>query len=145
MKLKLVLRRGQRILCCPNGGIMLADDAVLQRLLTDFKKPNSFKGTDGCWNDVISDMKDVPGETLAIIDDNSDLIIHSPETFKNFRTPTIYISASEYADLHEKSHPRIKQLCEEGRIEGVQYTRGGWIIPKDAPYPERKPREVKKK
>ena len=144
MKLRLVLKNGKRLLCCPNGSILNADDSVLQRLLTDFKKPDSFKGTDGAWNDVICEMKDFNGQTLAVVDDKSQLIIYSPEAFKGFRTPTVYISASEYADLHNKSHPRVKQLCEEGRIEGVQYTRGGWIIPKNAPYPERKPREVKK-
>ena len=145
MKLRLVLKQGKRLLCCPNGSILNADDSVLQKLLTDFKKPDSFKGTDACWNDTICDMKDFKGQTLAFVDDKSDLVILSPEAFKGFRTPTVYVSASEYADLHKKSHPRIKQLCEDGRIEGVQNTRGGWIIPKDAPYPERKSREVDKK
>ena len=145
MKLRLVLKQGKRLLLCPNGSILNADDTVLQRLLTGFKRPNSFKGMDGSWNDTICEMKDFGGHTLAFVDDKSQLVIISPEAFKGFRTPTVYITASEYADLHNKSHPRIKQLCEDGRIEGVQNTRGGWIIPKDAPYPERKPREVKTK
>lgn len=144
MKLRLVLKNGKRLLYCPNGSILNVDDSVLQRLLTDFKRPGSFKGTDGIWNALISDMNDYEGQTLAFVDDKSELVIISPEAFKGFRTPTVYITASEYAELHKKSHPRIKQLCEEGRIEGVQNTRGGWIIPKDAPYPERKPREIKK-
>lgn len=143
MKLRLVLRQGKRLLCCPNGSILNVDDAVLQQLLTNFKRPDSFKGKDGCWNDIICEMKDFKGQTLAFVDDKSELVVVSPEAFKGFRTPTVYITASEYANLHNKSHPRIKQLCEEGRIEGVQSTRGGWIIPKDAPYPERKPRGVK--
>ena len=145
MKLKLMLKDKKKIVCCPNGSILNADDSVLQRLLTDFKKPNSFKGADGCWNDIVCDMKDVRGETLAVVDDKFNLVIYSPETFKSFRTPTVYITASEYADLHGKSHPQIKKLCEAGRIDGIQQTRGGWIIPKDAPYPERKPRESKTK
>lgn len=144
MKLRLVLKNGKRLLYCPNGSILNVDDSVLQRLLTDFKRPGSFKGTDGIWNVVISDMKDCEGKTLAFVDDKLELVIISPEAVKGFRTPTVYITASEYAELHKKSHPRIKQLCEEGRIEGVQNTRGGWIIPKDAPYPDRKPRENKK-
>lgn len=144
MKLRLVLKKGKRLLYCPNGSILNVDDSVLQRLLTDFKRPGSFKGTDEIWNVVISDMKDCEGKTLAFVDDKLELVIISPEAFKGFRTPTVYITASEYAELHERSHPRIKQLCEDGRIEGVQNTRGGWIIPKDAPYPGRKPRENKK-
>lgn len=144
MKLRLVSKNGERLLCCPNGSILKADDSVLQRLLTDFNKPSSFKGTDGAWNTLISDMKDYDGLTLAFVDEKSALVILSPEAFKDFRTPTVYITASEYAELHKKSHPRIKQLCEDGRIGGVQSTRGGWIIPKDAPYPDRKPRDNKK-
>lgn len=144
MKLRLVLKQGKRLLCCPNGSILNADDSILKRLLTDFKKPGSFKGTDGIWNALICDMKDYEGQTLAFVDDKSDLVIISPDAFKGFRTPTVYITASEYADLHGKSHPQIKKLCEAGRIDGIQQTRGGWIIPRDAPYPERKPREVKK-
>ena len=144
MKLRLVLKKGKRFLCCPNGSILNADDTVLQKLLTDFKRPNSFKGMDGSWNDTICEMKDYEGQTLAFVDDKLELVIISPEAFKGLKTPTVYITASEYAELHKKSHPRIKQLCEEGRIEGVQNTRGGWIIPKDAPYPKRKPREIKK-
>lgn len=144
MKLRLVLKNRKRLLCCPNGSILNADDSVLQRMLTDFKKPNSFKGRDGIWNALISDMNDYAGQTLAFVDDKLELVILSPEAFKDFRTPTVYITASEYADLHGKSHPQIKKLCEAGRIDGIQQTRGGWIIPKDAPYPERKPRETKK-
>lgn len=144
MKLKLVLECGKRFLCCPNGSILIADDSVLQRLLTDFKKPNSFKGEDGCWNDVICDMKDVKGQVLAIVDDSLNLVIYSNKTFEGFQTSEVYISASEYAELHQKSHPRIKKLCEDGRIPGAQKNRSGWLIPQNAPYPERKKREVKK-
>lgn len=145
MKLRLVVKQDKKLLLCPNGSILNADDTVLQRLLTDFKKPESFKGKDGSWNITNCEMKDFKGQTLAFVDDKSELVIVSSEAFKGFRTPTVYITASEYADLHHRSHPRIKQLCEDGRIEGVQNTRGGWIIPKDAPYPDRKPREVKTK
>ena len=145
MKLRLVSQNGKRILCCPNGSIMLADDSVLQRLLTSFDSPSKFMGKDGCWNATVCEMEDVKGTTPAAVDDKLRLIIYSPKAFADFETSRVYVSASEYAEIHNKSHPQIKKLCEAGRIKGAQSTRGGWIIPKDAPYPERQPREVKTK
>lgn len=145
MKLRLVSQNGKKILCCPNGSVMIADDSVLQRLLTNFDSPRKFMGNDGCWNATVCDMEDVKGTTLAAVDDKLRLIIYSSKAFADLKTSTVYVSASEYAEIHNKSHPQIKKLCEAGRITGAQSTRGGWIIPKDAPYPERKPREVKKK
>ena len=38
----------------------------------------------------------------------------------------------------------VKRLCDEGRIEGAHKISSGWLIPENAPYPERKPRTVKK-
>lgn len=110
MKLRLVLKNGKRLLCCPNGSILNADDAVLQRLLTDFKRPSSFKGTDGIWNAIISDMKDCEGKTLAFVDDKLELVIISPEAFNGFRTPTVYITASEYPwCVHRISYDRCRK------------------------------------
>lgn len=145
MKLHLVLRNGQKILCCPNGSILNADDRVLERLLTTFDRPTTFAGTDGCWNETICDMEGVKGRSLAYVDDNMNLIVCSPLAFAHFKTNEEFISASEYAELYQKSHSLIKRLCQEGRIEGAQRNRSGWLIPKSAPYPERKAREVKSK
>lgn len=143
MKLKLVLKNGKKLLCCPNGSLLYADNQVLERLLTEFKKPSNFKGTDGCWNDVICDMDDIKGQTLAIVDDNMNLIIYSPNAFAKFKTEEEYISASEYAELHNKPHSLIRRLCQEERIPGAHKNSSGWLIPKNAPYPKRKKREIK--
>ena len=145
MKLKLVVQNGKRILCCPNGSKLNADDAVIQRLLSDFKKPTKFKGTDGCWNDIVCDMEDVKGQTLAIVDDTLTLIIYSPIQLSPVEETTEYISAREYACLHGKPHSLIRRLCMEGRIPGVQKNSSGWLIPKNVPYPSRKKREIKQK
>lgn len=145
MKLKLVSENGTKLLYCPNGSILKADEEVLIRLLTKFNTPTKFKGEDGCWNSLNSDMTKAPGKTLAIVDDQLNLIVYSPKAFEEIDVPSDYISPSEYAELHGKSHSLIKRLCEEDRIVGAKKIRSCWLIPANAPYPERKKREVKKK
>ena len=139
MKLRLIEQRKEWFLLCPNGSILRADKEVLARLLSDFKKAGSFKGNDGYWNTEIADMEDVYGVTLAFVDDANKLVILSDKLYPNQKEIT-YISATEYAALHGKSRPSVKNMCADGRIEGAYKTSSGWLIPSDAPWPERKPR-----
>ncbi len=146
MKLRLVKRYKAKHIYCSNGTTIDATKDDVIRLLTDFKKPNSFKGADGFWLNNIADMEDAPGETIAYVDDTNKLIILDKSVFDGIIKPEVqYISASEYADLKGKSRPSIKNMCAAGRIAGAYKTSSGWLIPADAPYPERKKREVKKK
>ena len=123
---------------------MRVDEEVLLRLLTNFDSPGKFRGNDGYWNTLIADMKDAKGITMAVVDDACNLLIYNKKAFISLKKSGEYISASEYAELHGRAHSLVKRLCAEGRIEGAQKNRSGWIIPKDAPYPERKKREVKR-
>lgn len=145
MKLKLVLLNGEKILYCANGTVMKADDKVLNRLLTEFDHPARFKGKDGFWNILVSEMDHAPGETLAIVDNSNSLVVYSTEAFLLPKVVEEYVSAREYAVLHGRVHSRIRRLCDEDRIPGAIKNSTGWLIPKDAPYPGRKKREVKKK
>lgn len=142
MKLRLIEQRNTRLLLCPNGSILKVDKTVLERLLTKFKKPQSFKGNSGYWNHEKASMEDVYGQTLAFVDDSHRLVIMSDKLFAH-SAQTVYISATEYAELHGKSRPSVKNMCAAGRIPGAYKTSSGWLIPKDAPYPERKKREAK--
>ena len=142
MKLRLIEQRNKRLLLCPNGSILEVDRIVLERLLTGFKKPHSFKGSYGYWNHENATMEEVYGLTLAFVDDTHRLVIASDKLFARNK-PTVYISATEYAELHSKSRPSVKNMCAAGRIPGAYKTSSGWLIPKDAPYPERKKREAK--
>ena len=142
MKLRLIEHRKERLLYCPNGSVLKVNKEVLDRLLTDFKKSSSFKGDHGYWNAENASMEDAYGETLAYVDDANKLIILSDKLFAPEKQ-IIYISATEYAELHGKSRPSIKNMCAEGRIPGAYKTSSGWLIPKDAPYPARKPRTMK--
>lgn len=139
MKLRLILQRKKKLLLCPNGSIMEVDNDVLQRLLHQFKRPNTFKGTAGYWNLTVADMGDVAGTTLAYVDDMSRLVLISDKLYEEPEDVS-YVSATEYADAQGKSRAMVKRLCADGRIEGVYKTSSGWLIPANAPWPERKPR-----
>lgn len=142
MKLRVIEHKHERFILCPNGSILKADKDVLSRLLTDFKKANTFKGSDGYWNREIPSMEEAGGTTLAFVDDANKLVILSEKLFTPEKQ-SVYISATEYADLHGKCRATIKNMCGTGRIPGAYKTSSGWLIPKDAPYPERKKRESK--
>ena len=142
MKLRVIAQRKEILLLCPNGSILRADKAILGRLLEDFKKPTSFKGEYGYWNVENASMESVYGETLAFVDDTNKLVIVSDKLY-SCEKPKVYISATEYAELHGKSRPSVKNMCADGRIPGAYKTSSGWLIPKDAPYPERKTRTRK--
>lgn len=142
--LRVIKSKKETLLLCPNGSIAKVDSKILLRLLTDFLNPKSFKGKSGTWNNLYSEMEKYPGETLAFVE-RERLIIKDHKLFESLKTETEYISAQEYADLHGKSKPMVKTLCKKGRIEGIKKHSTGWLIPKNAPYPERKPRECKPK
>jgi len=139
MKLRVIEDRKRRLILCPNGSIMKADKDALAKLLTGFRKPTSFKGDEGYWNGEITDMEDVYGVTLAYVDEMSRLVILSDKLFEPEKT-VVYVTVTEYAELHGRGIGIVKRLCLDGRIEGAIKKSNGWLIPKDTPYPERKPR-----
>ena len=145
MKLCVVEQRGKLVLLCQNGSIMKADENVLNRLLHDFNKPSTFKGTDGYWNATIADMEDVPGKKMAFVDDDYRFVIINSKLYSYVNTTeTVYVSAIEYAEAHGKSWSSVKNMCAAGRLEGAYKISSGWLIPENTPWPERKIREVKK-
>lgn len=142
MKLRVIQQARDKLILCPNGSLIKADQEVLQRLLTGFKTAKNFKGEDGYWNIKFAKMEDVAGTTLAFVDDSSKLVILSDQLFVAEKQ-TVYISATEFAKLHDKSRPSVKNMCAAGRIPGAYKTSSGWLIPEDAEYPERKTRVTK--
>ena len=142
MKLRIIEDRKRKLILCPNGSIMKADKETLAKLLTNFKKLKSFKGEEGYWNGETADMEQVYGVTLAYVDEMNRLVILSDKLFE-IEKPVVYVTATEYAELHGKGCAIVKRLCADGRIEGAIKKSNGWLIPEDAPYPERKVRETK--
>ena len=140
MKLRLIKNKKETLLLCPNGSILLVDKDVLLRLLCEFKRPSKFKGDYGYWNTDNADMDNVYGETLAYVDDSYKLIILNDKVYSEFKGNTIkYISTTEYAELHGKTRPTVKALCASGRITGAYKASSGWLIPENAPWPEKLP------
>ncbi|MBQ4333438.1 MAG: helix-turn-helix domain-containing protein [Clostridia bacterium] len=142
MKLRLISQNKELLLLCTNGSIIKADSVVLNRLLSSFSHPSSFKGNDGYWNASTIKMENVPGQTIAFVDDNRCLVIMS-EGFFGTRNITDYITATEFAQKHGKSRASVKNMCDAGRIPGAYKSKIGWMIPEKAPYPKRKQREAK--
>lgn len=142
MKLRVIEHKKERFILCPNGSMLRVNKDILDRLLSDFKKAKTFKGNDGYWNTEIRTMEEAAGITLAFVDDANKLVILSDKLFSPEKQ-IVYVSATEYAEMHGKCRATIKKLCKEGRIAGAYKTSSGWLIPKDAPYPDRKARETK--
>ena len=136
MKLRLIKTKSGIQLLCPNGTIINANKDVLIKLLTSFKLPRQFDGKDGYWNNNVSDMDDVKGETLAYVDYRDDLVVINANTFRDIVMPINYVSAAEYASMHHKGRAIVKRHCKDGKIPGAELHSTGWLIPKDAPYPE---------
>ncbi len=144
MKLKLLRLNNKMYMYCQNGSIIHVQKEDLKNLLVSFEKPNLFKGNDGYWPKEFASIEEIRGELLAYVDDSNKLIVLNQDTFKCLVEPNIeYISATEYAQMHGKSRASIKNMCMAGRLEGAYKTSIGWMIPKSAPYPERKQRTIK--
>lgn len=136
MKLRLLKQRNKVLLYCPNGTILIPTEDDLSRLLTSFSKPQHFVGNAGRWNTNMAKMEDGTGETLAYVDDTYKLIILNEQTFSGLVKPAVkYISASEYAILHDKCRATVKNLCVAGKLLGAYKTSSGWLIPENTPYP----------
>ncbi len=57
-----------------------------------------------------------------------------------------FLSTVDYAEKYGKKEKQIRNYCVEGRLQGaVQIGAKNWLIPADAPYPERKKPLRKKK
>lgn len=122
-----------------NGTICNGSLPVLANLIQNFNDVEHFEGKDGNWQNFTEDMAFYPGETVAIVTDDSSLVIYSGDVFSgcfdvSLRIGTL-LSTEEYAAMHNKTQEIIKAYCRQGRIQGAQKVGRAWMIPKDAPYP----------
>ncbi len=139
MKVKLVRRNGSLYLLCNDGTIAKATETILKQLFLCFSESDVIKGKDGRWKtDDSKTMEKCTGTTIAWVDDSGVLCIkENPFLFLTEDvTDSEYITAIEYAELHNKNVARIKKLCVEGRINGATKKAGKWFIPKNSPYPK---------
>ena len=153
MKARIIKTKEQKTqILCQNGSIKNCADQVLAKFLTQFASNTylyELNGDDGSWREFSFDMAEYPGETLAYVSDNLQLIVFSPELFhpmvsSNYvpletnmsgKDAINYLTIHEYAERHNRSEPMIRLLCKEGKIPGVIKKKLVWLIPEDAPYP----------
>ena len=140
MKARLLKdKTGNIKLLCANGSISEPTITVLANFLINFKGAKDLNGHEGDWSASYGDMAVYPGETLAYVTDDLNLVINNFSVFeplieKSYKV-NHYITLGEYAEKVDKSREIIKVLCRSGRIVGAQKMAGRWMIPKDAPYP----------
>ena len=122
---------------CSDGSILIPTDYNIYSFLIHFSNPDLFYGYDGFWKDEFEEMSLVPGETLAVINDDCHLEIYDITHFMNVigQIPIKYLTVEEYAKKNNKSLEIIKVYLRNDRIPGVQKIGKSWIIPEDAPYP----------
>lgn len=127
-------------LLCEDGTIAECTDTLLYTFLVDFQKNITFKdGTAGRWDSVYPDMSMYPGETVAFILKQKQIVISDMEPFKKFFAADLayknFLSTEEYAKKHSVSNEIVKVHCRNGRIEGARKVGRAWIIPENAEYP----------
>ena len=140
MKARLVKdKKGHIKLLYANGTISETNITVLANFLLNFKNAKNFSGSDGNWSTSYGDMAVYPGETLAYVTDDLNLVIMDFSVFEPLLNETYklssYVSLGDYATKVKKSREIIKNMCRSGRIIGAQKIANRWMIPKDAPYP----------
>lgn len=137
MKARLIKQRGKLLLLLENGTTALASEEVLKQLFVSHKNLSAIRGKHGGWDSDYLKIEDVPGHTIAWVDDENILCLkENPFLFMiQSVVDEEYITLHEYAELHQKNDNRIKKLCRDNRISGAQKKAGKWFIPKHAPYP----------
>lgn len=143
MKARLVRKDGQLELLLCTGRIRWLDETKARRFIENYDDKSYYSGKDK-WDYPIP-IEDYGGTTLAIVNDEGNLIIYSPEFFRTilYTSPTKYLTTAEYAEKHGKKRGIVSRFCRDGRIDGAIQKGPAWLIPEDAPYPEDGRRENK--
>ena len=141
MKARLITDSNKKkVILCEDGTIAECTNELLYTFLVDFGKKVSFiNGSLGRWDTEYPDMSLYPGTELACILDSRKLVITNFKPFTQLVSKDAmfndYISANEYAKLHNVSYEIVKVYCREGRISGAKKIARNWIVPKNAEYP----------
>lgn len=140
MKARLIVENKKLRILCEDGTIVECTDSLLYSFLMDFQQGTTFSGEiTGRWDSVYPDMSMYPGETVAFILKQKQLVINDISPFKMFlANETAYrnfLSTTEYAKKHSVSNEIVKVHCRQGRIEGARKIGKTWAIPENAEYP----------
>lgn len=144
MKARLIRDSNKALkLLCEDGTIANCTDSMLYSFMMDFKRNISFKdGTEGRWDLVYPDMSMYPGETIAFILKQKQLVINDISPFKKFLDKDVsyrtFLSTEEYAQKYSVSSEMVKVYCRNGRLKGAKKVGRAWVIPDNAVYPVEK-------
>lgn len=124
----------QLLLC--NGKIQTLSVYDAYLFLSNYDDPNLYVGP-GRWDYENVTMESYRGSTIAVVNDNSALIVADPNWFRTILESRIknLATAQEYASLHGKKSAIVRRFCLANRIPGSFCIGQTWLIPKDAPYP----------
>ena len=138
MKARLILLRETLYLLFCTGEVSMCSDSAAQNFLLNFDSPDYYSANT-IWSDPIS-IENMEGATIAYVSDSGTLCIEDAEMYRTLilNTPQKYITAPEYAQLHQKAETIVRRMCRDGRIEGAVLKGRTWLIPEETPYPSDK-------
>lgn len=146
MKARLIKNENDEMVLLLANGANIKSPSIsdIGVLLFNFKSLDEFgmdKNTE-TWKIEYPDLVAVPGTNLAYVSDSLQLIIEDITPFvavfeqvKATVPIESVLTASEYAEKHNKSVEQVKVFCRNGRIWGATKIGRDWVIPADAPYP----------
>ncbi len=137
MKAKVMKANGIYKLYSSNGKIFDYDINGIKEFMSNYRNDEYYKVSNIIH--FVVKFDDLEGDTIAYVNDKFELCIVNESEFKKIlnHTEFNYVSASEYAEMYNKSVGLIKRYCRENRIPGVvQISDRFWLIPKDAEYPK---------
>lgn len=146
MKARLIKTDSDKIVLLLLDGAYIESPSVsvLGVLLFNFKSLDDFglEKEAKSWTAEYPSLSAIPGQNLAYVTDSLQLVIEDITPFvqvfeqvKATHPIESVLTASEFAEKHNKSVEQIKVFCRNGRIWGAKKIGRDWVIPKDAPYP----------
>lgn len=136
MKARLLTFEGVFHLLLCTGKIKMLSAAEAYEFVSQYDNPSYYAGS-GRWDYEDISMESYHGDTIAWVGDDGVMHIEDAEQFRAVldSRQTIYLTAVEYADKHEKYPTLVRRLCQNGRIPGAILKGKTWLIPASAPYP----------
>lgn len=143
---------GKLIVLYNDGKYGKATPNTLMEIFKGIDAVEDMEGEIDGWVLDYDNMEDFPGKTRAYIDEQFILHIYQPNVFERILKPekapvkketlqsdsVKYLTISEYAKIVDKSPPRIRVLCSEGRFPGAIRKGKLWLIPEGTPFPDDK-------
>lgn len=137
MKARLLHHEGAlRLLLC-TGSIQDVSVPEAYTFLSNYDNPEYYAGN-GKWDFEGLTMEAFRGSTIAVVNDDGTMTVFDAEWYRKILSDneTKYLTAQEYADLHQKKSAIIRRFCLSNRLPGAILKGNTWLIPENTPYPD---------